>query len=333
MQRRKKGLMNLIPFYTHFPRLSKFIPGLFRQGIYKILSGTGVGKSKLARFMSVVIPYELSKTSNIKFHTLFFALEESKEEFIDSMILTMLYKHHGIKMDRLTLNSYFQNPLDEGILEKIVGVQSYVEDIMTHVTVFDDIRNPTGIYKACEEFSKTRGKHHMKKIKLGESYVTVQDRYEADDEEEFIIVVVDHISLLQSEYSSLLRKSLSKRECMELWNDNYCSRISNKWNWITLNIQQTAMSSDDVSHQKANRLEPELSDAGDNKTILRTDKVIFALFDPSRYGLKTYNGINIAALGDNFRAMKILKNRYGISNRTVPLFFEGASGRFNELKT
>jgi len=40
-ERRERGKMNLIPFYKHFPRLSKVIPGLFRQGIYKILSGTG----------------------------------------------------------------------------------------------------------------------------------------------------------------------------------------------------------------------------------------------------------------------------------------------------
>ena len=40
-QRREKGLVNLIPFYKHFPRLSKYIPGLFKQGIYKIMSGTG----------------------------------------------------------------------------------------------------------------------------------------------------------------------------------------------------------------------------------------------------------------------------------------------------
>lgn len=40
-ENREKGLVNLIPFYQHFPKLSKYIPGLFKQGIYKIMSGTG----------------------------------------------------------------------------------------------------------------------------------------------------------------------------------------------------------------------------------------------------------------------------------------------------
>lgn len=38
---RIEGNFNLIPFYKHFPRLSKSIPGLFRGVMCKILSPTG----------------------------------------------------------------------------------------------------------------------------------------------------------------------------------------------------------------------------------------------------------------------------------------------------
>ena len=290
-----------------------------------------VGKSKFARYLSIVLPYEASKEFDFDFHTLFFALEESKEEFIDSMILMMLKIHHDIELDRLTLNSYFENPLSDSILDKIISVKTYVEDIMQHVTIYDDIKNPTGIYKACLEYSKSIGKHVKKKVDFGGEEREIYDGYHQYNDK-FVIVVTDHISLLQSEYSNQKQKTLTGRETMSLWNDNYCSIISNKWGWITLNVQQTAMSSDDVTHFKAKRLEPELSDAGDNKTILRSDKVIFSLFDPSRYGLKKDGYIDLSKYPDSYRKLKILKNRYGLSNRSVPLFFEGASGRFSELE-
>lgn len=281
--------------------------------------------------MSIVLPYEASKVYGFDFHTLFFALEESKEEFIDSMILMMLKIHHNVELDRLTLNSYFKNPLSDELFHKIIDVKKYVEDILKYVTVYDDIKNPTGIYKACREYSETQGKHYYKTVNFDKEEREIYDRYEQHNNK-FVIVVTDHISLLQPEYSNNLKKVLSEGETMSLWNDNYCSIIANKWGWIPLNVQQTAMSSDDVNHFKAGRLEPELSDAGDNKRILRTDKVIFSLYDPSRYGLKKHLGIDISKIQDNYRGLKVLKNRYGLSNRSVPLFFEGASGRFSEYK-
>ena len=287
--------------------------------------------SKLARYLSVIVPYEASKTYGFQFHTLFFALEESVEEFYDSMIIMMLKIHHNINIDRLTLNSYFEKALTDDMIKKIVSVKDYVDNIMKHVTVYDDIRNPTGIYKACEEFSKQHGTHHTKTIKIDGREREVYSHYVPNDDNMFVIAVTDHISLLESEYSNIKGKTLSETECMSLWNDTYCSRLSNKWGWITLNVQQTTMSSDDINHFKANKLEPELSDAGDNKRILRTDKVIFGLYDPSRYGLKRHAGVDLTKYPDSYRSLKLMKNRYGLANRNVPLFFEGASGRFSEI--
>lgn len=327
---REEGKLNLIPFYYHFPKLSKVLPGLFRQGIYKILSNTGIGKSKFSRMLSIIIPFELSKTKDLKFHTIYFSLEESREEFIDAMVVMMLKIHYGIDIDVLTLNSYFEKPLSEDILEKIEKVKVYIDDLMSHVTIVDDIKNPTGIYKYCRDFSESVGHHFTEEVKLNGKIFT-ENKFKQHDPDLFVLVVVDHISLLNEEYSKIKQKTLDKKETMSLWNDDYCSIISNKWNWVTLNVQQVTMNSDDVTHGKANRLEPELSDAGDNKTILRTDKVILALFDPQRYGLKTYNGHNMNDYKDSFRALKILKNRYGLANRILSLKFEGASGRFTEL--
>lgn len=41
---REVGKFNLIPWYEHFPRLSEYVPGLFRGEMVKILAGTGVGE-------------------------------------------------------------------------------------------------------------------------------------------------------------------------------------------------------------------------------------------------------------------------------------------------
>ena len=52
---------------------------------------------------------------------------------------------------------------------------------------------------------------------------------------------------------------------------------------------------------------------------------------PDRYELESYDGYSIKRLLDWFRSVKILKNRYGMSNIKVGMLFDGASGKFREL--
>ncbi len=35
------GKLDLIPFYHHFPRLSKYVPGIFKGTLTNILASTG----------------------------------------------------------------------------------------------------------------------------------------------------------------------------------------------------------------------------------------------------------------------------------------------------
>lgn len=328
---RENGKFNCLPFHDHFPRFSKIVPGFIKGSINTILSGTGVGKSKMGRFLSCIVPYELNKKYGLKFKTIYFSLEESKEEFIDNMILMLLKIHHGIDIDRLTLNSYFFDALDNNILDKIISIQEYVEDLMRYVDVVDNIYNPTGIYTYCKDKSIEWGKHYSKEkeFQIGDDTETrtIYSHYEANDDEEFVLVCVDHLGLMTPE-----KGASTTFDAMSRWSSDYCvKQIAKHWGWIVLNIQQTMMSSDDLNHFKANKLEPSIGDAGDNKIIMRDAKLIFTLFAPNRYELPNHKGYDIRKLKDNYRSLGIPKNRYGRSDIRVPLFFEGATGRFSEM--
>jgi hypothetical protein len=58
---------------------------------------------------------------------------------------------------------------------------------------------------------------------------------------------------------------------------------------------------------------------------------MLGLFTPYRYNFETYMGYNLLRLKDNFRELAIILNRDGISNASIPLFFNGASNYFSEL--
>ena len=62
----------------------------------------------------------------------------------------------------------------------------------------------------------------------------------------------------------------------------------------------------------------------------RDSDIVLGLFNPSRYGILQHGGYNISFMRDNYRSLKILKSRDGISDVQVPLFFNGASDVFKE---
>lgn len=329
---REGGKLFFMPWFYHFPRLSEHVPGLIKGQLTKILSPTGVGKSKLARYLSVIIPYELKLKYGLKYKTLFFSLEESKEDFIDNMIIMLLKMRHNIEIDILTLNSYFKAPLDDKVLEKIMEISDEVDEILKDVEIIDNIKNPTGIYSYVKEFSNRHGKHYSKKVQFDTGEAEIYSHYEQYDPELFITVVVDHIGLLQTEYDSLKGKKLSAHEALAKWSTDYCvGQVCKHLKYCVLNVQQVGMSSDDVTHFKAGKLEPSISDAGKNKEIIQDDHLVVSLYAPSRHEQSTHDGYNVKIMQDKYRSMKVLKNRKGKSYIKVGLYFEGATGRFSEL--
>ena len=73
------------------------------------------------------------------------------------------------------------------------------------VEFIDDIRNPTGIYKFVDEYAQKNGTQHKKVVefvnnKTGETWEKeVNDYYEPNDPEEYVMVLIDHISLISTE--------------------------------------------------------------------------------------------------------------------------------------
>lgn len=323
---RLAGKHTLIPFYHHFPNLSKYVPGIFREAIYGILAGSGDGKTKLAKYLSIIVPYLLSKQIGLKFKTIYFALEESEEEFIDHLALLLLNERYGIELDYHSINSYRQDIISEDIMEKIQSLAPEIDEIMSHVYVYDNISNPTGMYMKCKEHAQDWG--------------TMKDgKYIPHDSEEFVIVVCDHVSLITKERDNELNTVLSKHEALAKWSTTYCLKyITKKLKWSVVNVQQTTMTSEGSEKKKTNTLEPSPEDLATNKELFRDMKVLLALFSPMKNRIAKYRGYQIVGpkgvgLRDSFRNLSVLKNRYGPPNVNVGLHFDGATGTYKEIST
>ncbi len=346
---REKGELMCIPFSSKFPRLSNFIPGIIKGLLYKITAGSGVGKTQLSKALFVILPLEFLKNNphlNLKIKIFYFALEESEEEFIDTLICNVLAHKFNIRMDVMTLKGYRDKYADSELIEKIEECAEDVEFYMKHIEVVDSVSNPTGMYKYCRTYSEKVGTHFWKNVtftKRGSDGIQrvveekVYDRYEPNDPNLHVIFITDHISLITPEYDKKSEKTLTQHQSMAKWSTQYCrGQMTKHWNWTCLNVQQQEQSNEKQHYTNTGesviaKTEPTLDGLANNKEIQRDDYVVISLYSPDRFGFNDYHGYDIKRMRDTFRAIKILKNRVGSPNKYVPLLFDGATNRFTEM--
>ena len=126
------------------------------------------------------------------------------------------------------------------------------------------------------------------------------------------------------------------------WNDVYIRQILNKrLKFIVVNIHQQVPSGEDKQFTMkgdlvGERLEPTLDKLNKVKAVQQSITIGAGLFAPARYGIKRryeFNppGYNISELGDFYREFIFLKHRKGLSNKILPLFFNGASETFEDM--
>lgn len=334
--RRKDGKIDYLPIHHIFPRLSNYIPGFMRGTNILISAGTGVGKSQLSKYLTIIAPYIFNKQHQpFKYKVLYFALEESKEDIVDGLICAIINLKYNTNIDVFELNSYREKALSDELLKRVEEAAITVSHMLEHVEIIDSISNPTGIYKMCRHYSEMWGKH-IKNIKIIQNEGVSEEKeiyshYEPNDETQ-VYVVVDHLSLLTEEKGAVTVESAMKK-----WSYDYARKqITKHWKWTVFNVQQQMAATEAMEFYKNNinvqKVKPSLYGLADNKKTGRDHHLVLFLFAPDRFEIPEYMGFDIKTMGDSFRSLIVGKNRLGIPNIELPLRFHGNKYFFNEIK-
>lgn len=341
---KESGRIFCIPF-EDYPKLSQSVPGIVPGMITMITAGSGVGKTQVTKALAVRQPLEYAKKHNIKIKIFYFALEESRQEFIDTMICNYV-SSKGMKLDLLTLQGFRTKALSDYEMELIEKYINDIEDLLESVEIIDSVYNATGIYKYCRDYADKNGKHifedrqFIKKKSDGTTFteiVKVYSHYEPNDPHAITIAIVDHLSLLVPEIDPKSKTMMSQHQTMAKWSTDYAlKQITKHWNWAVVNVIQQEQSGEKEQFTTkgdsiVKKTEPALSNFANNKEIQRDAKVVIGVYSPDRYGFEDYHDYDIKRFRDTFRAIKILKNRFGPPNKYVHFLFDGASNSFQEL--
>jgi replicative DNA helicase len=331
-QRIESGLLNCIPM--PFERFGSIIPGIEERRYTIVTASSGVGKSKFVKYMYVASAFEQWRKNRdaLNLKIFYFCLEESKESFMMSLISYRLFMEYGLMISSDDLSSKRYAVTDEVILA-IQECEGYFDELEEVMEIIDNIRIPYSIYMHVSEYMEKHGTWSFipyidpkdKKEKQKHDYFT------HEQENTYTLVVIDHINLLMPE------SKLSMHETLTRFSSGYCVNLRDKYRCSVVAVQQQAADKEKLMFNLwggkniDEKLEPSLDGLGDNKLTQRDADLVLGLFGPARYPISNHRGYDIARMGDSYRSLMVLKNRYGPPNARIGLHFLGAVGAFAEL--
>lgn len=339
---------DLIAIPWSLPRLSRVLPGV-RQKHYTIISSQSKGaKSQIANFLYMFEPIEWylrnRNSTNISLKIFLFSLEISRDLVVIQAISYKLFKTFGVIISPDNLQSiYADYTLDEKILAYIKSpeMQIWLKEFESIVEIIDDVRHGLGIMKIVQAYAEANGHYEYKDMMFRnddgtQSMKKVIDRYIPDRPDEYVIVMVDHIGLIEKSanhaniYDAI--GELSSRHFL---------KMRDRFGYQIVAVQQQSADSTDAQYTVRgdiviDKLKSTPEGLALNKSTKNDCNLMISLFWPYMYKIQQYGGASgkdwdMARIGNNYREFNINLNRNGISSASIDLMFLGACNYFAEL--
>lgn len=341
----KKGYYNCIPFSLE--RLSSVVPGIIPGEYYLVTGNSGSAKSKITRNLFIHEPYLYVKSHpelDIKFDVLYWSLEEDTVKVYNSEISRLLKAKNNTNLGYRDLMSIgYNSRLSEQDIEDIKELREEFNEWKKHIYVFDSSEaNPTGIMKKIESFAYHIGRYYkkdgtpfsdteMEEVRKGKGeWIKQVWTYRTDHPRHYIVILIDHIGLVNNE------SGMGKQETIYKLSTDYLLRAKNRFGFIPVIVQQQQSAKEHIQYTSGGnaieeKVEPSLDALAECTTTQREATIAFGIFAPVRYKIENHAGYDITILRDNYRSLKVLKQRDSIANVSLPLYFEGESDFFKTL--
>ena len=327
------GNINSIP--TPFKRFENDFIGIERACYYCITSYTKGAKTQFSSFVfifhSLLYAYE-HPNLNININIFYFNLEETPEKIMNRLMSYLLFKYNNIRISpRDLLSTVNTKPVPTEILQLLETdkYKNVLEFFEKHI-IFSSTSNPTGIYKECKDYAEKHGKTFTNEKEIIDEMgfpkkIKIFEKYQADDPNEYKLIYIDHIGLIDTE------KGMSLKQSMDKLSEYLAKYLRNRYGFTPVVIQQQSVEAEGNDSVALNRIRPSYRGLGDSKYIGRDCNILLGLFSPERFDLKTYLGYDITIFKNNIRFLEVCINRDGEMGGLVALYFDGVTCNFEEL--
>jgi len=324
----ERGMLGLTKGIPHgYQKLTEFLPNIQQSTYYLVGGELGVGKSAITDDMFVYNPIdwylENKDKTDIKLIIPYYSFEIPKKDKTVKYLARRIYKRTGVLLDVNYILSRGNNRVSQehyDLVKKELPILDELEDIL----IMQDLpKNPTGIWNDLLKLASENGTG-IERIANGNYQFMENTDYKPNNDNLYVIPVVDHIGLTKTE------REFNKKQVIDKLSA-YMIILRNKCSFSPVLVQQLnrAMSSSD--RFKLDRVEPQLSDFKESGNTQEDANVVLALFSPQRYEIPNFRDYNIGRLRNRFRSLSVLKNRDGEADKILGMQFIGEVGTFNEL--
>lgn len=328
----ESGMINCIP--CPFPRFKTEFPGI-EQGMYYLVSGgTKSAKTQFTSYFFLYnsILYSYHNKSIVKVKVFYYALEETPQDILLRFMAYLLYvlSKKTINISPTELKSTNSDcPLDDYVV-RLLESEEYqnILNYFNECVEFKLGRNPTAVWKDLKAYADLNGDTYTKRVKYNENGLIQEgdafDYYVPNNPNEYVMIIIDHASLIDTELGLDLRQSINKLS-------EYLVMLRNRYKYIPILIQQQNIQSQGLDAVKSNKIRPTPMGCADSTSPPKDASVMLGIINPFAFDLAEYQGYNIAQFRGNIRFVEVVLNRHGISNSLCPLFFNGKNNYFSEL--
>ena len=317
--------------------VNKYIYGTHQARYYLIGADSSVGKTTIADFMYTLKLWEYAKRTGKRVKIFYCSFEVSKVDKMARWVSYYVFNKFGKHLPSdYILGRISGNLPSKEELSMIMVAYSIVEEMMNDIVFVQDVVHPTKIFEDLIEA------HYSKEGTVIRAEVGSEEKtkgrkgyvkgYIPNDPNLMTVLFIDHLALTGSE------QKLDTKGVMDRMS-KYCIVLRNLFHTTCVIIQQ--FSTDLMSFHRTNKknpqsIAPQRIDFGDSKATFRDADVVFGLVNPMVYDFDKFEGYQIMndsgeELGQCFRAMYLMKNRYGPSGRLLPLFLDGLTGTVYDL--
>jgi len=272
-------------------------------------------KSSLALYSYIYCPLK-EHLNDGNFKVFYASLEMSADLLFAKLLGMYIFENYGIELSPKELLSkkkdFILNDEQYQIVQECVPWLKKVEE---KVIIYDKAMNASILYKLLmDDLSKhgTFTENDHRKI------------YTPNNPDLVYLVIIDHMSLLRPDKGRTLKEEIDLVSSYLVTLRNMC-RIS------PLVIMQANRESMGMERRKQGLNNMRLSDVKDSGSPSQDAEIILSIFSPQREKLAKYNKYDISILGDKFRSITVLKNRYGEADVEISSGFYGRCGIWTEL--
>ena len=332
-ERLLSGKVNCIP--SPLKKFRRDFVGVEQETYYCVTANQKAAKSQFTSFMFLYVPilYAFANPDKVRVKIFYAPLEESKKKVVMRFMRYLLYikSGHSIRVTHNELTSVLEgNPLDEKVLETLRSA-SYKEilDFFEERVEFLMDKNPTGIYKRVVKYACEHGERIKEPITITDEFgepKTVEKivGYKPNDPDEYVIIIADHVGLLQEE------SGMDKRRTIRKYSE-YMMELRDNYRYSPVIVQQQSSEVQSMDAFKLNRISPTPGALADCKDTRYDVNVMLGLTNPYAAHLEEYLKYDITKLKDNQRFLEVMLSRDGSANAVKALYFDGAVSYFNEL--